>query len=146
MRLARPGRSSIVDPQRSELMRRVRQRDTDPELTVRRVLSELGARYRVNVSSLPGSPDIVNQRQRVAILVHGCFWHRHEGCRLATTPKTNAEFWTSKFSANRERDGRKLGELENLGLRVLVVWQCETSDVERLRERLRTFWWPAESA
>jgi DNA mismatch endonuclease, patch repair protein len=118
-----------------ERMSRVRQRDTAPELAVRRVLTRAGIRYRVCPKSLPGRPDIANRSQRWALFVHGCFWHGHPGCALARLPKTNSTFWTAKIEANRLRDDRRVKELEALGMRVYAVWQCELDD-ERLMSRL----------
>jgi DNA mismatch endonuclease Vsr len=90
------------------------------------------AAYRLNVRSLPGSPDFANKRRKWAIFVHGCFWHQHTGCRRATVPKTNAEFWLEKFRRNRERDATAIHALRRLGFRVGVIWECEIRDVERL--------------
>lgn len=129
-----------TDPRRSELMARVRQRGTAAELGVRALLTEIGARYRLNAPSLPGSPDIVSRRAGKAIFVHGCFWHRHPGCPRTTTPKRNHAFWVAKFTANQHRDARKLEELIALGFDVLVVWECELAQPTRLRARLRRFW------
>ncbi|WP_416355902.1 very short patch repair endonuclease [Aureimonas phyllosphaerae] len=127
---------SPVDPARSELMRRVRRRDTAPELAVRRALTSLGLRYRLHAKELPGSPDIVNRRRKLAIFVHGCFWHRHANCRLASTPKTRTDFWEAKFARNVERDRRSEIALEENGWAVIVVWECQTRNPEQLRERL----------
>jgi len=109
---------------RSEVMSRIRGRDTTPELAVRRFLHRSGFRFRLH-ADLPGRPDIVLPRWRTAILVHGCFWHRHAGCRLATTPSTNCEFWTRKFEQNTARDRRTTRALRRAGWKVIVVWQCE---------------------
>lgn len=117
-------------------MGRVRQKGTAPELAVRRALTRLGYRYRLNVRKLPGTPDVVIGRLRTAIFVHGCFWHRHPGCRAASTPKTNAEFWKAKFTRNLERDGEKIAALEALGWRTVVVWECETRSEDALEEQL----------
>lgn len=117
-------------------MKRIRQAHTAPELVVRLVLKELGVSFRACVRSLPGSPDIVNRKAGWAIFVHGCYWHGHSGCRLYTVPKSNTQFWKDKIAANRKRDARKSRALRKLGLRVITVWQCETSDVPRLRRRL----------
>jgi DNA mismatch endonuclease (patch repair protein) len=126
-----------TDPDRSALMRRVRQRGTSPEIIVARICRDLGLRYRLNVKSLPGSPDLANKTKRWAIFVNGCFWHHHTACNLATTPKRNGGFWRKKFRANRLRDTRKIKELRALGYRVAVVWQCETIEQETLRNRLQ---------
>lgn len=117
----------------SSRMQRVRRKDTEPEMRLRRALWRQGLRYRLHVRGLPGSPDIVFKSCRVAIFVHGCFWHRHVGCRLATVPKSNRDFWERKFLANQERDERKRLELQGLGWRVVVVWQCETEDHASLK-------------
>jgi len=121
-------------------MARVRQRGTKPELRIRALLTRLGIRYRLNASSLPGTPDIVNRRARKAIFVHGCFWHRHAGCRKATTPKRNKTFWLQKFRANEARDKRKFDELHALGFGVLVIWECELESPTDLGDRLKLFW------
>lgn len=123
--------------ERSDIMRSVRSSDTKPELLVRKVLHFLGLRFRLHQKKLPGSPDIVLARFKTVIFVHGCFWHRHPGCRYATTPKTRQDFWLPKFAANVERDARKEAQLEELGWRVLTVWECETRDLQSLEQRLR---------
>lgn len=110
---------------RSKIMSKVGKKATEPEMKLRRALHKTGVRYRVNVRDLPGSPDLVFPKYRAVIFVHGCFWHRHEGCKYATMPKDRFEFWNTKFEANIARDHRNVGELERLGWRVLVVWECE---------------------
>lgn len=122
---------------RSEIMRAVRRLDTGPELIVRRTLHRLGFRFRLHRKDLPGTPDIVLPKSKTAIFVHGCFWHRHRGCRYTTTPKTNAAFWDAKFSRNIERDRQNEAKLAELGWRVLIVWQCETKNTDRLATSLR---------
>jgi DNA mismatch endonuclease (patch repair protein) len=129
-----------TDDMCSARMARVRQRGTKPELAVRSLLSELGARYRLNTRNLPGSPDISNKAARKAIFVHGCFWHRHAGCHRATMPKRNRALWLEKFERTQQRDVDKSAALERLGFNVLVVWECEVKDAERLRARLVQFW------
>lgn len=124
---------------RSRLMSRVRGKDTAPEMVVRRLVHALGYRFRLHRKDLPGSPDLVFPGRRVVVFVHGCFWHRHEGCRLASTPKSNEAFWEAKFGRNVERDARKERELRALGWRVLVVWQCETKDRDELTRQLTSF-------
>lgn len=113
-------------PARSALMAMVRGKDTKPELVVRSTLHAMGFRFRLHRRDLPGSPDIVLPRLRLAILVHGCFWHRHEGCRLASMPKTRKDFWGAKFEANVRRDRRNVEAIRGLGWRAEVVWECET--------------------
>lgn len=130
---------TLTPAERSERMRRVKGRDTTPELTVRRLLHRLGYRFRLHRRDLPGRPDIVLPRHRVAIFVHGCFWHRHEDsdCRLARIPKSRLEFWLPKFSANQARDLRDQKALSDLGWRILIVWECELRDKEQLKNKLR---------
>lgn len=129
-------------PFRSSLMQNVRQQNTTPEMVVRRAAHGLGYRFRLHRRALPGSPDLVFPRLEVAVFVHGCFWHRHSGCRYASTPKVNAEFWEHKFRRNVERDAQKEGELRQFGWQVMVVWECETRDLESLRRRLSEFLGP----
>lgn len=99
-------------------------RDTRPEMIVRRYLHGQGFRYRLHVRSLQGKPDIVLPKYRLVVFVHGCFWHRHGGCRFATTPASNATFWRNKFTENAERDRRNIDRLVRDGWRVVVIWEC----------------------
>ena len=118
-------------------MRAVRQRDTDLEVSLRSALFKRGLRFRKNDPLLAGHPDIVFRSARVAVFVHGCFWHAHKKCRLATLPKSNVEFWQAKFRANRRRDKQKARLLESTGWRVLVVWGCEIrSDLAVVASRI----------
>lgn len=126
--------SVVVSSQRSRNMRAVRGADTKPEIEVRRLLHRLGYRFRLRRADLPGKPDIVLPRHKTVVFVHGCFWHRHD-CKRATIPKTRTEFWTSKLSANAERDARVIHKLKTMGWRVAVIWECETKDIAKL-ERL----------
>lgn len=125
MRVPRADTRSTV----SRRMAAVRQRNTDPEMVLRRELSRIGVRFRVHDGSLPGTPDIVLRGRRVAIFVHGCFWHRHRNCRLATLPKSNVEFWSTKLRENVRRDARNARLLRSVGWTVCTVWEC------RLRQR-----------
>jgi len=110
---------------RSECMSKIRSKDTKPELTLRKALFARGFRYRVNDKHLPGKPDIVLPKYKTVIFMHGCFWHRHEGCKYAYTPKTNTEFWVAKITTNKERDKINIQKLDALGWNVLTVWECE---------------------
>lgn len=129
-----------VDPARSAQMALVRSRDTKPEMRVRKALHAAGLRYRLHDSRLPGTPDLVFPSRRIALFVHGCFWHRHPGCAAARLPKTRQEFWTAKLAGNVGRDERQRVALEALGWTVLVIWECETKRPEQLTdlaERIR---------
>ena len=123
-----------VDPARSAQMARVRGKDTKPEMLVRRVMHAAGLRYRLHDRRLPGTPDLVFPGRRVALFVHGCFWHRHgdPSCKLARLPKTRLEFWEAKLEGNRLRDERHIAELEAAGWKVLVTWECELKSEQRL--------------
>ena len=131
--MAEEGNVSSV---RSRNMAAIRGKDTAPELAVRRILHAMALRFRLHRKDLPGRPDIVLPKHRTVVFVHGCFWHRHEGCRYATTPKTRQEFWQTKFAANVERDSRNRTDLQQLGWRVIVVWECELLQPSDLKERL----------
>lgn len=115
----------IVDSQtRSRMMSSIRGKDTRPELALRRALHKLGLRYRLHAKELLGKPDLIFPRHRAALFVHGCFWHRHHGCRFSTTPATRREFWIEKFSQNEERDRKVKGALIHEGWRVATIWEC----------------------
>jgi DNA mismatch endonuclease (patch repair protein) len=120
-------------------MRLIRKVNTKPELRVRQVAHALGFRFRLHRKDLPGTPDVVFPRLRKVILVNGCFWHQHPGCRLARLPKTRLEYWLPKLERNLQRDAEKLRALAAAGWAALVVWECETKDGEALAERLRRF-------
>lgn len=129
---------------RSELMRRVRGKDTKPEIVVRRIAFSIGLRFRLHRADLPGRPDLVFSSRRKVVFVHGCFWHRHQGCTRSSTPSTNQDFWIAKFDRNVERDARKERELQEAGWDVLIIWECQTRDPYLVRERLRAFFSPAK--
>lgn len=120
--------SLVLDLATSLRLSRQRQRDTGTEVLVRRLLHRLGFRFRVGGRGLPGRPDVANVSRGWAVLVHGCYWHHHAGCRRATVPTRNRAFWRAKFEANRARDRRVLRELRALGIRPVVVWECEIED------------------
>ena len=124
---------------RSQVMARVRSRDTEPERLVRRLLSQLGYRYRLHRSDLPGKPDIAFISRKQAIFVHGCFWHGHGCKRGARVPKTNRDYWVAKIARNRARDATALERLAAMGWRCLTVFECEMKDREALTQRLDHF-------
>jgi DNA mismatch endonuclease (patch repair protein) len=121
---------------RSWNMSKIRSKNTRPEKVVRSLLHGMGYRFRLHVRSLPGTPDLVLPRFKTVIFVHGCFWHRHPGCKYAYTPKSRMEFWTKKFEHNIKTHERVTRELLDLGWRVAVIWQCELSDLVALEQRI----------
>jgi DNA mismatch endonuclease (patch repair protein) len=128
--------AGLTTTERSKLMGRVRQAKTAPEEAVACWLRAHDLSYRRNVRSLPGRPDFANRRLGFAIFVHGCFWHRHPGCRRTTTPTRNRDFWLEKFAANVARDNARTAELEATGLRIVTVWECEVETAAALDEKL----------
>lgn len=134
-------RTSLADvftrAQRSAIMARVKGTDTVPELRVRRMAHRLGYRFRLHRKDLPGTPDLVFPRRRIAVCVHGCFWHRHAGCAAASTPQSNVAYWTRKFARNVARDAAAEEALTQQGWKVVVIWECETRDETRLAGRIR---------
>jgi DNA mismatch endonuclease (patch repair protein) len=129
---------SVTPALRSEIMSRVRSKNTRPEMIVRRMLHKAGYRYRLHVADLPGKPDLVFAGRKKAIFIHGCFWHMHESCARARVPKTRVEFWTTKLSANRDRDTKNVAALQQAGWNVLTVWECELGRPDLLA-RIRQF-------
>lgn len=119
-------------------MSRIRGRDTKPEIAVRAAVNALGHRYRVDVSELPGKPDLANKSRKWAIFVHGCFWHGH-GCSRSSNPKTNKDYWSPKLQRNRDRDARNVEALAAMGLRVLTIWECDAVDPGKLAVILGKF-------
>lgn len=118
------------------MMRRVSKRNSKPEILVRSLVHRMGWRFSLHRRDLPGTPDIVLRRRHAIILVHGCFWHQHQGCKHATRPLVNLEYWEPKLARNAARDVRVKAELEALGWQVIVVWECETKDTGALADRL----------
>lgn len=129
----------VSKKKRSLMMSGIRGKNTKPELLVRSHLHRAGLRFRLHSRHLPGTPDIALPSRRVAILVHGCFWHRHNRCRFAYEPKSNRGFWRKKFAENVERDRRKAAALRKAGWKVLTVWECRITarDLDRLVKRIR---------
>lgn len=120
-------------------MRRIRSHSTKPEMIVRKLVFGMGYRYRLHVNGLPGRPDIVFRRRKAVIFVHGCFWHQHDACGSRRIPKSNKDYWQPKLERNVQRDERNFAELARLGWRLLVIWECELSNVDRLKTELGRF-------
>lgn len=134
-----PSMDKISAQQRSIVMARVRSKDTQPEIAIRKLLSSLGFHYRIHSKTLPCSPDISNKKRKKAIFIHGCFWHRHPGCKRASFPTTNVEYWEKKFARNVERDRRCLNAYREMGWTVLVIWECELRQKEQMVKKLRDY-------
>ena len=128
----------LTPSQRHKCMSSIRGKNTKPEILVRKGLHARGFRFRLHNKKLPGSPDIVLPKYGVAIMVNGCFWHGHKGCRYATKPKTNIEFWETKIARNRHRDEVTTAHLEALGWTVITIWECELRTSSQLDDRLNT--------
>jgi DNA mismatch endonuclease (patch repair protein) len=127
---------SISRTRRSWNMSRISGKNTSPELSVRSFLHGLGFRFRLHDRRLPGKPDIVLKKYRTVIFVHGCFWHQHKGCRFAYSPKSNVDFWSSKFARNGDRHDEVTKALKRLHWRVVVIWECELKDMKKLEKKL----------
>jgi len=130
---------TITKELRSEIMGRVHNKDTRPEMVVRRLVHSLGYRYRLHRKDLPGKPDMAFPGRRKVIFIHGCFWHRHEGCALARMPKSRVSFWELKLEGNKTRDQRNVQQLRDAGWDVLTVWECQLRDTATLQTTLVTF-------
>lgn len=135
---------SLTPQERSERMSKVRCKNTAPELAVRSIVHRLGHRYRLHSRGLPGQPDLTFVKRRKIIFVHGCFWHRHENCKLARMPKSRLEFWGPKLEANRHRDVKTQESLKAAGWDVLVVWECELSDQAALTQMIKSYLGPRQ--
>jgi DNA mismatch endonuclease, patch repair protein len=126
----------VLPTVRSRMMSGIRGKDTRPEIAVRKFLHAAGLRFRLHVADLPGRPDIVLPKYGSVVFVHGCFWHRHDGCKYSTIPKTSPEFWNAKFMANVQRDKRDQDMLRRAGWNVVVIWECEASTDAKLNRLL----------
>ena len=127
----------ISKEHRSWNMSRIKSGNTKPEIVVRSLLHNMGYRFRLHRRDLPGKPDIVLTRYKSVIFVHGCFWHRHKGCKNATSPKTKKTFWREKFRANVERDRKVQKEMKSMGWRIQIIWECELSDLDKVKRFLK---------
>jgi DNA mismatch endonuclease (patch repair protein) len=129
----------VSKEKRSQIMSRIRGKNTAPELAVRKLVFSLGYRYRLHDKRLPGRPDLVFIGLKKVIFVHGCFWHQHPDCLLVTTPKTRVEFWIKKLSDNTTRDAINIKKITDMGWKSLIVWQCEIKDTNKLKEKIKDF-------
>lgn len=126
----------LTTQRRSWNMARIRSENTKPEMAVRSLLHMMGHRFRLHRKDLPGKPDIVLPRYKTVIFVHGCFWHRHKGCRRSTTPSSNRRYWLKKFERNKANDKSNRGELKKAGWRVIIVWECQAKKQNKLDRML----------
>lgn len=129
---------NLTPAQRKKAMSSVQQQNTKPEIIVRSILHRLGFKFRKNVSSIVGKPDIVLPKYKTIIFVHGCFWHQHKGCKKSRRPKTNIDFWNIKLDKNIERDKKTEIELKKKGWSILIIWDCEVKDKDLLIQKLKT--------
>ena len=134
----------LTPEHRSWLMSRIRAKDSSTEMRVRRTAHALGLRYRLHRRDLPGTPDLVFPKHRVVVFVHGCFWHRHPGCKNATTPSSRAQFWQNKFDRNVKRDREAGASLQAMGWRVAIIWECETKTRGVLESTLQRIFEPSD--
>jgi len=130
---------TLTREERSKRMSLIKNKDTKPEMVVRRLIHGMGYRYRLHDPKLPGKPDLVFPSRRKVIFVHGCFWHRHEGCHLARLPKSKLDFWYPKLEENKKRDAKQKRELSQLGWDCMIIWECELRNIDALTERIRAF-------
>ncbi len=129
----------LTPEQRSDNMRRIRGRDTGPEMIVRRLVHGLGYRYRLHRRDLPGKPDMVFPKRGKVIFIHGCFWHQHQGCSDGHQPRSNRGYWQTKLANNLRRDSEHMRQLEAAGWNILVIWECELADRAALTRRIQRF-------
>lgn len=129
----------LTPEKRSWNMRQIKSRDTSPEKAVRKLLYELGYRYRLYRRDLPGCPDIILSKHKTAVFVHGCFWHRHKGCKRASVPASKTDFWLEKFRLSTERDKANLRKLKDLGWTVRIVWECQVKNSESLKGLIKSW-------
>jgi len=128
----------LTAERRSWNMSRIRSKNTGPERIVRSLLHRMGYRFRMHRKDLPGSPDLVLPRYKVVVFIHGCFWHRHRGCKFAYTPKSRITFWQTKFKANLDRDKKNRHALKKMGWKIITVWECITKDLAKLQAFLKS--------
>lgn len=128
---------NLSSSMRSKIMSSIKSKNTKPEVAVRALLHRLGFRFRLHSKLFPGKPDIILPKYKTVIFVHGCFWHRHKKCKIATVPSSNVDFWNEKFSRNVARDKKNLRAIRREGWKALTVWECELKNTDKLLQRLR---------
>lgn len=128
---------SLTEKQRSLCMSKIRSKDTQPEKTVRKILTQMEWRYRLHAGKLPGKPDIIISKIKTIIFINGCFWHQHKGCKRKSMPKTNINYWKRKLQRNIEKQKKDITALKKMGWRVSIIWECQTKDKERLANKLQ---------
>jgi len=129
----------LTPEKRSWNMGRIRSKDTKPEKVVRSMLHKSGLRFRLHRKDLPGKPDIILPKFKTVIFVHGCFWHRHKGCQYSYTPKSRKEFWEKKFQDNITRDKKARKELEDLGWKIILIWECELKNIDSVQKKIKNY-------
>ncbi|WP_261521690.1 very short patch repair endonuclease [Burkholderia multivorans] len=129
----------LTPEERSQLMAKVKSKNTTPEMIVRKLVFSMGYRYRLHDEKLPGKPDLVFPGKRKVILINGCFWHRHQGCKFASTPQSRTDYWERKFERTVERDKKNIEELTSLGWECLVIWECELKNPDILKANISSF-------
>jgi DNA mismatch endonuclease, patch repair protein len=129
----------LTPEERSNRMRLIRSKNTAVEVQVRRMIHSMGYRYRLHSRNLPGKPDLVFSSKKSVIFIHGCFWHSHDGCKLARRPKSNQQYWDSKLESNKLRDFEALQSLDRIGWKSLVIWECELSNPDSIRTKVKKF-------
>jgi DNA mismatch endonuclease (patch repair protein) len=129
----------LTKEKRSWNMSRIRSKDTGPEVVFRRLIHRAGFRYRLHVKTLPGKPDLVLKKYKTVVFIHGCFWHKHEGCKRGNKPKSNNGYWDAKLNRNVERDKENTRRLQADGWNVLVIWECELKDLDSVMKKFLTF-------
>jgi DNA mismatch endonuclease, patch repair protein len=127
----------FTSEKRSQIMSSIKSKDTKPEMIVRKLLHSMGYRFRLHRKDLPGTPDIILPKYRVAIFVNGCFWHGHENCPNSSMPKTNKEFWDEKIKKNKQRDQKNIEKLIDQGWKPIIIWSCELKDKSELMNKLQ---------
>lgn len=130
---------NLTIEKRSANMRRIKSKDTSPELIVRKIIHKMGYRFRLHRKDLPGKPDLTFPSKKKVVFVHGCFWHQHENCEISRIPKSNRQYWVPKLRRNKFRDQEHQNSLKKLGWKVLVIWECEIKELNKMNKKIINF-------